>query len=1165
MLLMRLLILAVPLAGMFALSASTVHAATFTVDSTGNGQDSNTGDGICDDGTGFCTLRAAIEQANDDPAVDIIAFNIPTSDPGYISSTDSFRIQPASPLPVISSPAIIDGWTQSPQFVGKPVIELNGLFAGALVDGFRITAGDSTVRGLAINKFGSVAGSDGIELQSGGNNIIEGNFIGVDVTGTVTDPNPVFSGDEFGNAGSGVYINGSSGNTIGGNAGTTPGGWCTGSCNILSGAGRGFFADAHGVEIAGAGATGNVVKGNHIGLDAGGPEAGPLCTGNVDDDADGKINDGCPQDGATAEVGLQCANGTNDDLADDSLVNDGCPALISATKDLGNKGDGVNISGVASNTIGGDAAGEGNVITANNANGVKISGGVAASGNHMEGNFIGTTGSGASIPPPGSTKSFYGVLIDGAPGNVIGGTTGGAGNIVSANLIGIQIQGAASTGNLVQGNRVGIDVSGNLDLGNLAFGVAISNAANNTIGGAVGGARNIISGNDSEGIEITGTATGNLVQGNYIGTNAGGTGELGNGQLAAGIGTGVRVNNAPGNTIGGTTTGAGNVISGNIAWGIEIKGTANGTIVQGNYIGTNPSGTGAVANRKDGLFVNGAPNTIIGGLDPGARNVISGNGFPFVAPGITILGAAAAGTQVQGNLIGTDVSGTVDLGNGGNGVLIVDSPNTTVGGTSVAARNIISGNGVHGVEIDATGPGNLGNLVHGNYIGMDISGTLALGNTGDGIYISDAPGNTIGGTAAGAGNVISANGSMGVDILGSASSGNIVQGNYIGTDVTGGVDLGNGQHGVFINGAPTNTIGGTTTAARNVISGNGTGVYIQNGGATGNLVQGNRIGTNAAGTASLANTFDGVRVGGNASGNSVGGAVSGAGNTIGYNGAIGVLVDSGSGDSILSNSIFSNTTLGVNLGTAGVTANDTGDGDTGANNLQNFPLLSVALSGGGNTTVQGTLNSTASKEFTVQFFSNTACDSSGNGEGASLIGSATVLTNGSGDGTINSTFPGVVPPGQFITVAATDSTTNDTSEFSACQVVVGTGDTDGDGIPDSSDPDDDNDSNVPPGYTTCKGPCPGGYWRDIVELAVGTSPLDRCADTTASGDESDDKWPPDFDDNRSVNVVDFTLWRADYASPPKPLNPRADLDASGTVNVLDFGAWKPYFNTTCSP
>jgi hypothetical protein len=126
-------------------------------------------------------------------------------------------------------------------------------------------------------------------------------------------------------------------------------------------------------------------------------------------------------------------------------------------------------------------------------------------------------------------------------------------------------------------------------------------------------------------------------------------------------------------------------------------------------------------------------------------------------------------------------------------------------------------------------------------------------------------------------------------------------------------------------------------------------------------------------------------------------------------------------------------------------------------------------------------------------------------------------------------------------------------------------DSDGDTVPDEADLDDDNDSNSPPEYAQCLGLCPGGYWRDFIEQAVNTSTSDRCADTVAAGDELDDKWPPDFDDNRSVNVFDFILWRLDYASPPKPYSPRADLDATGTVNILDFGAWKAYFGAACAP
>ena len=1156
-----IIIAVVAVAALIAGVTGVRAGAVFTVNSTGNAQDISTGDGVCDTDAGTvgdqCTLRAAIEQANNDAAKDEVQFNIPTSDPGYDAVTGTFRIQPDSPLPVIGNPLIINGRSQ-PGFVDKPIIELNGLSAGVLVDGLRITAGNSEVRGLVINKFGQTNGADGIELQGGSNNVIEGNFIGVDVTGIITDPDPLTGGDEYGNSGSGIFINGSANNVIGGSRTDTS---CLGAsnpCNVISGAGRGLtqFNDAHGVEISGAGATGNVVKGNIIGLDVGGPEAGSLCSGNSDDDRDGVINDGCPG---------------------------GPPTVFGATKDLGNKGDGVNITGVASNTVGGPGVGDGNVITANDGSGVKIFGGPeagaactasadndgdgfvndgcpqvgataesgaqcsnsinddpsddssvndgcpavqVASGNHLEGNLIGTTSPGTAVPPPGSTKSFYGVLIDGAPGNIIG-TAAGAPDIISGNQIGVQIQGNSATGNTVQRNYVGTDVFGGSDLGNLASGIVVGSvvagALNNTIGGTAPGAGNVVSGNELHGIEINNsTSSGNLVQGNFIGTDATGTGEIGNGFSGGGsTGRGVRINGSAGNTVGGTAAGR-NVISGNITYGIEVAGTgATGNTIQSNYIGTDQAGTGFLGNRDAGIYINGAPNTVIGGTSVDARNVISGNGhwrsFIVVASGITISGSSSTGTQVLGNLIGTNVTGSAALGNGGDGIVLVNSLNNTVGGTTPGGRNIISGNGVHGVEIDNTATGN---LVRGNYIGLNISGNAALGNGGDGVYISDAAANTVGGAVGGAGNVISGNVSMGVEILGIAASGNAVQANYVGTDAGGTADLGNGQHGVFINGAPNNTVGGTIAAARNVISGNGTGVFIQSGGATGNLVQGNRIGTTAAGTSALGNTNDGVRIGGNASSNTVGGGGSGAANAISYNGLNGVVVDSGTGNSILSNSIDANGTptgLGIDLGLDGATTNDAGDPDTGANNLQNYPDIASATGSLVSTKVTGTLDSAASTAFTLQFFASSACDPSSHGEGATFLGSFSVTTNGSGLATYsNQSLPTGGSGGQYITATATDPGGN-TSEFSLCALAGSSTDADEDGIPDGSDN------------------CP---------LVPNTNQTDTDADGMGNACDPDD-------DGDKVNDVDETNCGSDplnISKRPERIDLPGDDDGDGQVN-----------------
>jgi uncharacterized repeat protein (TIGR01451 family) len=264
----------------------------------------------------------------------------------------------------------------------------------------------------------------------------------------------------------------------------------------------------------------------------------------------------------------------------------------------------------------------------------------------------------------------------------------------------------------------------------------------------------------------------------------------------------------------------------------------------------------------------------------------------------------------------------------------------------------------------------------------------------------------------------------GIAVNGSA---NIIEGNYIGTSATGTFALGNGLDGVAIAGGTGNTIGGTTSAARNVISANRNGIQISGG--SGTLVRGNFIGTNAAGTDGIGNSVNGVLIGGSSS-NSVGAVGSASANTISSNGGAGVAVTSGTSNSVQSNSIFLNGGLGIDLGAAGVTPNDSGDGDTGANNLQNFPVLNSANAAGTSTTIQGTLNSTASTTFRIEFFSNQAPNPSGFGEGQTFLPPALlVTTDAAGNASFNPTLPVTVAPGQIITATATDPLGN-TSEFS---------------------------------------------------------------------------------------------------------------------------------------
>ncbi len=456
--------------------------------------------------------------------------------------------------------------------------------------------------------------------------------------------------------------------------------------------------------------------------------------------------------------------------------------------------------------------------------------------------------------------------------------------------------------------------------------------------------------------------------------------------------------------------------------GISIGG-GGGNVVRGNFIGTDAAGATMLDNTESGVRIDGSPNNTIGGTSVAARNLISGNG----GNGVQILNTGASNNTVQGNFIGADVTGTAGIRNASGGVLVLPGATALIGGSAAGTGNLISGNGGFGVRIEA---GN--NQIQGNLIGTTADGIGILPN-GNGIELANnAVNNLIGGP--GARNVISGNDASGVSITDNSSA-NQIQGNFIGTDISGTVGLGNLSGVTIDSGAFNNTLGGTAAGDGNVISANGNaGVSISL--AAGNLVQGNLIGTDVSGVAALGNQGIGVRIGGSTLGNTIGGTLAGAPNTIAFNSFSGITIFGGTQNAVLSNSIFSNTGLGINLiDDPGVTPNDPCDGDTGANDVQNFPDLTSATSGGGNTMIQGSLNSTASTQFRIEFFSNTVCDGSGNGEGDIFIGSTVVTTDPACLAPFNVNLPVSVPAGQSITATATDLQGN-TSEFSACVPVA---------------------------------------------------------------------------------------------------------------------------------
>ena len=564
-------------------------------------------------------------------------------------------------------------------------------------------------------------------------------------------------------------------------------------------------------------------------------------------------------------------------------------------------------------------------------------------------------------------------------------------------------------------------------LGNGTNGILVNGASNVLIGGTVPSAANIIGANGGDGIKVMGSSSGLVVQGNYIGTDPNADTFLGN----SGNGISLSSNH---NTIGGTTPGSRNVISGNTQNGILLDVGTNDTLIQGNTIGTDLTGSVPLPNGGDGIQVISSSSTTIGGAATGAGNLISGNAQNGIQLTAAFVKPNSSATLIAGNFIGVDAAGESIIANGNNGIFQNGGDGTTIGGTASAARNIISGNKSAGISM---GTGN-NSLIEGNYIGTDLSGTKALGNR-IGLEWTNASFATVGGTTASARNIISGNTSAGMDSFVIGSGNELIQGNYIGVDVTGIKALPNNGVGVRIAGPTNNTIGGTVSGAGNVISANnGDGIDFTVGPADGTVVQGNFIGTDSGGLLNLGNAGTGIVVWTNNI--TIGGTSAAAGNIIAYN--KGNVLDKGDGirlvfssnhDSFLSNSIHDNAGLGINFGN-GPTPNQPWPPGVapgvGPNDDQNYPVLTSAASNGltNQTEIQGSLNAQKNTSFTIQFFASPTPDPSGYGEGQIYLGQTTVTTDSTYNAAIDYVFSKTIPAGYAVTATATDPLGN-TSEF----------------------------------------------------------------------------------------------------------------------------------------
>jgi len=388
---------------------------------------------------------------------------------------------------------------------------------------------------------------------------------------------------------------------------------------------------------------------------------------------------------------------------------------------------------------------------------------------------------------------------------------------------------AAGRGSALRGDYVGTDPTGEVAVPNAGIGIDVNGADGSVI------SDDLISGNGGDGIHIN-VGNGTQIQGDEIGTDATGSAALPNG----GAGVGVQGGVVSDTLIGGGIPSTRNVISGNIVSGVSINGGADGTVVEGNYIGTNAAGTAAIGNAPNNCHcdpTNGGVSIAGPGNGPSSimidGNVISGND----AADIALVNTGAAAITVEGNLVGTNAGGTQRL-SGGGVALFANVSHALIGGTTVAARNVIGDIFV--------GVGSIGTVISGNFIGSNAAGSAMLPNEQQGIGLAPGSVNTmIGGTAAGAGNLIVSGHGWAAVAVSPTVAGTTIQGNLVGTDASGthaiASAFGTGG-GINVQGDGT-LIGGTMPGAANTIAFNG-GNAVEVDGGVGNTISRNSIFSN---------------------------------------------------------------------------------------------------------------------------------------------------------------------------------------------------------------------------------------------------------------------------------------------------------------------------------
>lgn len=549
--------------------------------------------------------------------------------------------------------------------------------------------------------------------------------------------------------------------------------------------------------------------------------------------------------------------------------------------------------------------------------------------------------------------------------------------------------------------------------------------------------------------------------------------EFGNRVTSATNAVSVVPENNPGSaTLSGTTLR--NAVGGVAVFdNLSLNQIADGYTLRASSSGLSPVVSNAFNVTRGAIFVTNRNNSGAGSLRQAildANNVSGADEIKFNIPdqGPYTIEPMWPLPEIRETV---SIDGTTQPGYNGTPIIeISGTASNNIGLNFLAGNCTVKGLVINRMQIAMRFfPTSDNNVIQGNYVGTDVTGTIAAGNYA-GILMSESENNLIGGQLPSEGNLVSGN-TYGIYVVGALSANNsinkglvidrtpftgnsygaggnnFIQGNYIGTDVTGTISAGN-YIGVLVYESENNLIGGQSSSGRNLISGNTYGIWVEGARADDNSIKGNHIGTGADGISDVHNDV-GIFI--RASNTSVGGIGQGDANLIAFNG-YGVLTygpitfgqTNPINNSIRGNSIHSSDGKGISFSSQSYsqpTPNDPGDADTGPNNKQNFPVMDSAVSASGVTTIRGTLNSIPSSSYTIDFYSNPfnsilefRCRFMGLGEGRQYLGSTVVNTSAANIGSFEVTLPVAVASGDFLAATATDINGN-TSEFSQCRSV----------------------------------------------------------------------------------------------------------------------------------